>query len=91
MIVIKVEMWPGGDESKAEEFGRMILANQVATTLRTGGSHGDYSVILLGGVWGRQDLLKRNWKTGKVTGFNRQARGAWDLIREALNNCLGGR
>lgn len=55
MIVIKVEMWPLGDESKAVGFSKAYISNQIVTTVKTDGTRGDYSVKLMGGVWGRPD------------------------------------
>lgn len=91
MIVIKVEMWPGGDESKAEEFSRAYIDNRVVTTLRTGGTHGDYHAKFMGGIWGRPDCARRIWKTSTVSGFNRTTRGVWDLIYLALKAAVGTR
>jgi len=91
MIVVKVEMWPGGDEARASELARAYIANQVTTTVETRGAAGDYSVELRGGVYGRPDLLKRVWKKGTVLGFDRVKRGTWDLLFQALKNTIGGR
>lgn len=91
MIVIKVEMWPGGNESRAKEFARMKIANKVKTTVSSGGELGDYDVELLGGVYGRDDLLSKVWKRGAVAGVNRRTRGAWDLILLALQATVGKR
>jgi hypothetical protein len=91
MIVLKVEMWPGGDETRAIEFGRAYIANQVKTTVTSAGALGDYSVELRGGVYNRLDLLNRTWKRGSVTGFDRVRRGAWDLIYQALRATVGVR
>ncbi len=91
MIVVKLFIWPGGDESKAVEIGHATLANQTITSLRTGGYLGDYTVKLHGGVHGRPELSKRVWKKGTITGFHRVERGAWDLLYLALRNLIGDR
>lgn len=91
MIVIKVEMWPGGDESRAKEFARATITNQVKTTVASKGQLGDYAVRLSGGIWGRPDCMKRTWKTGSVTGFDRIRRGIWDLLYLAMRNTVGYR
>ena len=91
MIVVKLEMWPGGDESKAVEFGRAYITNQLVTSVQSGGQQGDYQVKLYGGVYGRRDLLKRLWKKASVDGFDRVRMGAWDLLYLALKAALRGR
>lgn len=91
MIVVKIEMWPRGDESRAVEFARAVITNQVDKTLATGGARGDYDVELKGGVYGRENPLKGVWKRGKVVGFDRMKRGVWDLLYQALANTVGGR
>jgi hypothetical protein len=89
MIVIKVEMWPGGDQRKAYEFGRAVLINQEERTVATKGSRGDYFVRLWGGVSGKRVLLSnRPWRQGFVRDFPRQQLGAWHLICQALKEVL---
>jgi len=92
MIVIKVEMWPGGDESRAQEFARAEINNTVRTTVQSSGDLGDYEVRLWGGVYGGHYWPKGNtWRTGNVQGFNRTTRGLWDLLFCALRNIVGER
>ncbi len=91
MIVVKVEMWPGGDELRAKEFARMIVSNQMKTTLESKGELGDYAVELRGGVYGRPDLYGKVWKKVKITGFNRKAKGLWDLLFVGLLAAVGDR
>jgi hypothetical protein len=88
MLVIKIEMWPGGDSSRAVEFARGYIANQVSTTAATNGARGDYSVDLRGGVYGRQDLAHQVWRKSRVLGFDRQRCGAWHLLMLAIQACL---
>ena len=88
MIVIRIEMWPQGDKTRAVEFGRAYITNQATTTQVSGGSLGDYAVVLHGGVYGKSLQV---WKRGVVTGFNRRTRGAWDLLLLALQNTIGNR
>lgn len=90
MIVVKVEMWPGGDGRKAYEFARAYIANEAVTTQQTGGKLGDYSVKLYGGVSGRLvNLARPPWRVGTVSSFNRSVLGAWHLIYLALKETLG--
>jgi hypothetical protein len=55
VIVIKIEMWPGGNESRAQEFARATITNQTSTTQQTAGRLGDYVIRLSGGIWGRPE------------------------------------
>ncbi len=73
MIVVKIEMWPRGDESKAQVFGLMTFTNIGGATLADP-TQGDYQVNLCGGVYGRKDLLKKVWKRTRVIGFDRARR-----------------
>jgi hypothetical protein len=91
MIVVKVEMWPGGDESRAQEFARATITNQVKTTVQSAGKFGDYAVRLSAGIQGRPECMKRTRKAGTVTGFDRVRRGIWDLLFLALRNTVGNR
>ena len=91
MVVIKVEMWPGGNESRKQEFARAEITNLASTTIATQGGKGDYHVRLSGGIWGRTDVMHRTWKTGKVKGFDRVKRGIWDLLFLALLDTVGYR
>lgn len=91
MIVIKIFMWPGGDENREVEIGRGYLTNQVKTTNATAGRLGDYDAQFRSGVYGRPELLKRIWKTSTVSGFNRKTRSAWDLLYLALKDAIGYR
>ncbi len=91
MIVLKVEMWPNGNEVDVVEFGRAYIINDKNRTVSSDLKLGDYDAQFLGGVYGREDLLKKVWKKTKVLKFDRINRGAWDLIFIALKNIVGGR
>lgn len=90
MIVVKVEMWPGGDESRAVEFGRMEIVNDETKTLATSGVQGDYNVTIKGGSYGLVSRYKKVWKMTKVVGFDRNRFGVWHLVRKALQSCVFG-
>lgn len=82
MVVVRVELWPGGDRSKARLLGEARIANDGGQ--RTD-SRGDYTV----------ELSKFNgtgvWKRGRVTGFPRLRLGGWDLLFRALRATVGAR
>ncbi len=81
MLVIKIELWPGGDKSRARSLGEAEIAN-------VGGDAqiGDYAVRLL--KWGGG---RRTWKKGEVRGFPRLRLGPWDLLYRALASIVAGR
>lgn len=74
MIVVKVELWPKGDESKARQIGELKIVN-------VGGDddRGDYSVnvLELGGLRVQLD--------GEVRGHERVA-PVWMLVGRALRS-----
>ncbi len=85
MLVIKVELWPKGDESRAREIGRGLIAN-VGGDAQTG----HYEVRLL-----KSAEYSRNpgdvWKRGRVQGFPRLVLGPWDLLLRGLVAACGRR
>lgn len=91
MIVIRVELWPGGDEDRATHLGTAVIANDGTGTRYIG----NYNVFL--GKWGEEDPMRlvkvksARWKTGRVEGFQRLIRGPWDLMGSALSSMLGRR
>lgn len=79
MLVLKMELWPSGDETKAQLVAQANIAND-----GTGGdSVGNYNVVLFNG--------RRMWKKGRVENFPRKKRIGWDLICCALYSMLAGR
>jgi hypothetical protein len=74
MIIVRVELWPRGDKSKARCLGEAEIANVGGTK-----EIGDYDVRLL--KWGAG---RRTWKKGRLAGFPRLKLGPWDLLYRAL-------
>jgi hypothetical protein len=76
MLVIKVEMWPGGDGMRRRELGRMKIAN-------TGSSgdpkRGNYRVNLM------RKGNKTVQRTCRVDNYPRLSYPVWELVRRALN------
>lgn len=90
MIVIKVELWKGGDPTRVEDLGSARITNTGDTSSNTAGAIGDYRVELLTGA--RYSRTPgRIWKFGTVTGFPRQGLGPWDLLYRALRDLVGYR
>lgn len=90
MIVCKIELWPGGDETKARNIGAVVIANVGGTA-----SVGEYEVRLLKSAEyskGRTSRTGDNvWKTGRVSGFARLRLGPYDLLYRALGFCVAYR
>lgn len=66
MVVVKVEIWPHGDESKARPLGVVMISND-----GTGDTtKGNYDVVAshAGKYYGKR---KEPYKKAKVTGFPR--------------------
>lgn len=84
MIVVRIEMWPKGDESRAREIGRTYIYN-------AGGSltKGDYEVRVC--RKNRFEHVPRKvlsgegfTRTGRVEGYPRLAYNVWRLVLRAL-------
>lgn len=93
MLVIKVEMWPQGDKTKARLMEQAFIFNDGALE---SSELGDYSVQLLksprfmkgkGLPEGPAQVTGTNlFKKGRVLGFNR-AFSVWNLVALALRAC----
>ncbi len=83
MVVIKLEIWPGGDESKARPLGRIDIANDNTGTEESG----NYKARLYhaGRFWGRPGF----WKFGSVQGYRRLVQSPYHLVLMALKSALG--
>lgn len=78
MIVVKVEMWPHGDESKAYELGSAVIVNQGG---RAGDTHGNYTA---GFHRGKGTATERTTKFADVEHFPRKRLNVWHLIARCL-------
>ena len=83
MIVVKVELWPLGDESRKKEIGRMLISNDVATTAQDP-NRGSYNVRVM-----RRGTTDKVQKTAKVEDYPRKSYPIWELVRRALNKFSG--
>jgi hypothetical protein len=99
MIVIKLEMWPKGDPSRARSLGVGTISNVGGTT-----DTGDYEVRLFKSAEYartaetrpleerlRRPLAKETWKRGAVHAFPRHVLGPWDLLLRGLCAVVGMR
>ncbi len=80
MIVVKVEIWPFGDQSKRQEIGRMYIAN-------TGGDHikGNYTAAET-----VEEIHFPNQSTIKIPSHTR-SRGFWPLVKQAIAQLVSKR
>jgi hypothetical protein len=81
MIVIKCELWPGGDESKARELCRAFIANDAKTSTQTQGMYGSYDARFMQSIHFNP---KKVWKTGRAENVHRTKRGVWDILYVCL-------
>lgn len=80
MVVVKLELWPGGDESRKRKLGELRIANDGTGTAE----NGNYNVELKHS--GRYVNKPGNWRTGRVLGFTRDL-SPYHLLVMALNAC----
>jgi hypothetical protein len=94
MLVLRVEMWPGGDVTKKRTIGLAALALQGVTP------EGVRSYVVklfkapeFGGPATDEAVLSDPavWRQGVVTGHVAGPRGTWDLIGGALKVLLSER
>jgi hypothetical protein len=82
MLVVRVELWPHGDESRTKEIGRLLIYN-------VGGDndHGDYRVALA--HRGRTDtrkIMASPARSGEVNQHGRLRAHVWTLVAKALDS-----
>ena len=74
MIVVKIELWPMGFESKKRELGRMLIRNRGGTQKR-----GDYGVQVL-----RKGSKSKVLRECGIKDYPRESYNIWRLIYRAL-------
>ena len=82
MIVVTVELWPGGDAERKKTLGTAHIINDGTGTVQ----RGNYDVRLF--TWHTPPKV---WKRGRVVGFDRLGRGPFDLLYLALRGIVGSR
>jgi hypothetical protein len=85
VLVIRIEMWPLGDESRKRELGVAHIINDGTGDLK----YGDYKVKL----FKSPEYAKTPgvWKSGQVLHFPRERLGPWDLLYRALRSAISDR
>ena len=82
MIVVKIELWPGGDPGRCREIGRMTLTN-----LGTGTEYrGNYIARVM--RRGTEETVQRE---AAIEGHARKAAPIWHLVQKALDGAFGRR
>ena len=76
MLVVKIELWPGGDKSRCREIGRMHIINQGGTA---SAQRGNYAIRLM--RKGTEDTVQ---KTAEVLDYPRLSYPVWVLVKRAL-------
>jgi len=75
MLVVKVELWPGGCEERSREIGRMLIDN---TTYERDARRGDYRIRLM------RKGARTVQRSAKVLNYPRLSYPVWKLVRRAL-------
>jgi hypothetical protein len=83
MIVVKVEMWPLGNEKKAQELSRAYISNDGVTSRETGGAFGSYDARFMQSIYFDP---KKVWKKGRAECVHRARRGVWDILYLCLKS-----
>jgi hypothetical protein len=89
VIVVKVELWPGGDEKRSRLLGLGTITNIGGTPAR-----GTYSATLLGATRAGVTptvMHREPFRTVRVDGFPRRRLCAWDLVFRVLRAAVGTR
>lgn len=90
MLVVKIELWPHGHESLAEEIARGYIANDGTGTPTKGNYQFLFTANERSGEGDSPPFYPDEKKVRKamratIEGFPRQRQGAWDLLREGLS------
>lgn len=84
MLVIKIELWPFGNEKTKRELGRAHIINDGTGSLEIG----NYVVKLFKSAEYSKNNAGKVYKTGEVKEFKRLKGSPWELLKLALINVL---
>lgn len=88
MIVVRIELWPGGDKTRKQDLATVVISNDGSGTDRVA----NYKAVVshqagtqYAGSLDPAELITgaRAWKRGQLVGFRRD-RGAVMLLKAAL-------
>jgi len=96
MLVVKIEVWPGGIESRKREIGRTYIGNVGDSS---DPSRGDYEVAVCrrnveecpwphGTDTDRKKKRPKPTRTGEVKNYPRLSYNVWRLILRSLLSCF---
>ncbi len=81
MVVVKIELWPHGDQTKSRTLGVMSIANDGTGSVEQGNYKAELSHA--GVYYGRKPGA---WKRGMVLGYRRTL-SPYHLVSMALKAC----
>lgn len=85
MIVVKVELWPFGRESEAEEIGRAYITNDGSGAP----NRGNYDVeVCRRGTTEKPSDGGTATRTGRVEDYPRRSYNVWRLVKRALKSAF---
>lgn len=82
MIVVKMELWPLGDESRKKTIGTVRIVNDGTGTW----SRGNYNVSVMHRGKGKEHKV---WRHGRVTDYARLSKSPYNLLLAALQSAIG--
>lgn len=82
MLVIRIELWPGGSEKRKREIGLMEIVNRADHPDRP--KRGNYVVYLM-----RRGASRTVQRRCTVEDYPRESYPVWELVRRALNTLYG--
>jgi len=80
MVVVKIEIWPHGEQKNARDLGSIIICND-GTGSKDLGSY-NIAVSHGGRYWGKPGV----WKSGRLKNYRRSL-SPYHLIAKALAVC----
>ena len=83
MLVVKIEIWPLGDERGAKEICRGYIANDGKMSAQTGSVYGSYDAKFM---QSSQFDPGKVWRKGRAERIHRSLRGPWDILYSCLRS-----
>lgn len=83
MLVMQIQMWPGGDKTKAYPMGTITVALDEDLTVSDNFRGYQWRITTFNG--------KKTWKKGTIEGHTPNSKGPWDLLFRVLRKAVGSR
>jgi hypothetical protein len=90
MIIVRVELWPGGDANRA----RLLGLGKIENVGNGSDARGNYAAALVGATSAGVTpavAARPPFRSVRVEGFPRQQLCAWDLLFRVLREAIGDR